>query len=342
MKPKDRDFIETFEGLMFCVVGYLHPPNRYTSYLKYIPDPTGRWSRGSERFSRVIDYYHVTQVEKTYEFLRRYYPMYLFNCPVRNITISTVPHSRVKRYYDPRTRLKSILDVGGQDPLERKLADFVEFLHSISGVDASLFGITGSILIGNHNPKFSDIDLNVYGREASLRLKESLIEQARTESKMKRLSEEKKKDWIAKRSKWLSITMEDMSMIAERRWNQGIFDETYFSIHPIRTDDEIRENYSELIYHQLGEVTGKAIIKDAREAMFLPSTYKLSNSEVNRGKNIKVNELSSYEGVFSDVFLEGEQIEFKGILEEVSGKQNFYRVVVGGAGSKNSYIRLLK
>lgn len=342
MKPKDRDFIETFEGLIFCVVGYLHPPSMYTSYLKYVPDPSGRWIRGSERFSRVMDYYHVTQVEKTYDFLRRDYPIYLFKCPVRNIIIPSVPHSKVKKYYDPRLRLKSILEVGGQDSLERKLVDFIEFLHSISSVDADLFGVTGSILIGNHNPEFSDIDLNVYGKEASLRLKETLIEQSRTGDRMQPLSEEKKMNWVFKRSEWFGLTVEDMSMIADRRWNQGIFEETYFSIHPIRTDDEIVENYGDLVYHQLGEVTGRAIVKDSSEAMFLPSTYKLLNSEINHGKNIEIYEVSSYEGVFNDIFLEGERIEFKGILEKVSGKKSFYRVVVGGAGSKNSYIRLLK
>jgi len=342
MKPKDRDFIETHEGLIFCIVGYLHPPDMYTVYLKYVPDPSGKWIRGSERFSRVMDYYHVTQVEKTYDFLRRHYPLYLFKCPVRNITIPSVPHSKVKKYYDPRLRLKSIIDIGGQDSLENKLVEFVELLHGISGVDASLFGVTGSILIGNHNPKFSDIDLNVYGREASLKLKESLIKYAKTGGRIKPIGGERRTEWIIKRSEWFGLTINDMSKIAERRWNQGTFDETYFSIHTIRSDDETIENYGDLVYHQLGEVTGRGIVKDSSEAMFLPSIYKLSKSEINCRNDIEVDEVSSYEGIFSDIFLEGEQIEFKGILEEVSGKKSFNRVVVGGAGSKNSYIRLLK
>jgi len=41
-KPKDRDFVETLEGLLFCVVGYLHPPDKYTAYLKYSPAAEGR------------------------------------------------------------------------------------------------------------------------------------------------------------------------------------------------------------------------------------------------------------------------------------------------------------
>lgn len=340
-KPKDRDFIETLEGLIFCVVGYLHPPNRYSSYLKYIPDPRGKWRRGAEGFSRVMDYYHVTQVEKTYEFLKEHYPMYLFNCPVRNITIPSIPHSRVKKYYNPKLRLRSIVSGESRDSLERKLVDFVEFLHDISGVDTSLFGVTGSILIGNHNPEFSDIDLNIYGRESSLQIKQSLIKYLEKGGRVKPIGEEKRMDWVLKRSEWFGLSVEDMMVIAERRWNQGVFGGTYFSIHPIRTDDEITENYGDFVYRQLGEVTGKAVIRNSTEAMFLPSIYKISNLETNNGEKIDVDEIASYEGVFTDIFLEGEQIEFRGILEEVSGEKNFYRVVVGGSGSKNSYMRLV-
>ena len=41
--PKDRDFVETADGLIWCSVGYLHPHDRYTAYLKYTPAETRRW-----------------------------------------------------------------------------------------------------------------------------------------------------------------------------------------------------------------------------------------------------------------------------------------------------------
>ena len=45
-KPKDRDFVETVESFLFCVVGYLHPPDKVTAYLKYVPDTEGKWRKG--------------------------------------------------------------------------------------------------------------------------------------------------------------------------------------------------------------------------------------------------------------------------------------------------------
>ena len=127
-KPKDRDFIETAEGLLFCVVGYLHPPERITAYLKYIPAPEGKWGRGETRYSRVLPFYHVSQVEETYSLLEERNPHFLFDCPVRNIRISSVPRRKVKAYYHPRERLREIQSSGGKDPLEKKVVNLVRLL----------------------------------------------------------------------------------------------------------------------------------------------------------------------------------------------------------------------
>jgi predicted nucleotidyltransferase len=56
--------------------------------------------------------------------------------------------------------------------------------------------------------------------------------------------------------------------------------------------------------------------------------------------DLNIKQLVSYEGMFSDIFRVGERIEFSGILEEVSGRDNFYRVLIGGSGFKDSYIKL--
>src|SRR4030043_1601441 len=140
-KPKDRDLIETNEGLFFCVVGYLHPPDRYTAYLKYVPALEGKWTRGTSAYSRVVPYYHVTQVENTYSFLKDKYPKYLYNCPVRNIEVSSVPREDVLRYYYPKERLDSILREGASNTLEEKLVSLVEFLKDETAVSTSNLGV---------------------------------------------------------------------------------------------------------------------------------------------------------------------------------------------------------
>ena len=103
--PKDRDFIETPEGMLFCVVDYLHPPGKYTAYLKYSPAAEGRWRRGDTAYHRELAYYHAHQVGQTLDYLQEHYPAYLGYCPVRDMRFSLIPGDRVATYYCPEARL---------------------------------------------------------------------------------------------------------------------------------------------------------------------------------------------------------------------------------------------
>jgi predicted nucleotidyltransferase len=336
-RPKDRDFVETVEGLLFCVVGYLHPPDRIMAYLKYVPSEEGRWSRDETRYSRVIPFYHVSQVEKTYDYLRERYPEYIFECPVSNITVSSVPRDKVKAYYRPRDRLGEIVEGGPKDELEWKLTDLVTILTGLSGLGVGDLGITGSMLTASHSPEFSDMDITIHGREASMRLKEALLKTRGEESLIQPYNASKKEDWSTSRAGRFPLGFADLMDFAERRWNYGVFRDTYFSLHPVRTDDEITEEYGENIYRRIGEVTGRARVADSSESIYLPAIYRVE--DVVSDKAAGATEIVSYEGLFCDMFEEGETVVFGGSLERVEGKRSHLRVVVGGAGSRPSYIK---
>jgi predicted nucleotidyltransferase len=64
----------------------------------------------------------------------------------------------------------------------------------------------------------------------------------------------------------------------------------------------------------------------------------VKDSELDKNKR-KISRIISYEGLYGGVFNEGEKVEFNGNLEHVTGKKEYYQVVIGGAGSKNGYIR---
>jgi len=340
-KPRDRDFIETVEGLLFCVIGYLHPPDRYTAYLKYIPAPYGKWSRGDTHYSRAVPFYHVSQVENTYDLLRSNYPQYLFRCPVMNITVSSVPRTNVKKYYRPKERLKEIFDEGPNDPLEEKLLNLVDLITTQTGLNRSDFGVTGSILTRNHDPSFSDIDLTIHGSRASNSVR-SFVKKIRVMGgQIEPYDEDEMKRWCLARSNRFPLGMEEMNTLAKRRWDYCFYNGTYVSFHPIREDSEITESYGELIYHQLGIVKGTAAIRNSAESIFLPAIYELENVKLEMPKGLEVAQLVSYEGIFCDAFENGENIEFSGTLEKVSGTGSFYRAVVGGSGFGGAYIKLV-
>ncbi len=288
--------------------------------------------RNGVRYSRSIPYYQVSQVENTYQYLKEKHPEYILQCPVRNIEISWVPKNRVKKYYNPQERRREIKKEP-RDSLEEKLLRLTDLLEETASCDDA-FGVTGSILTKTHNPAFSDIDLTVYGREESYRTMKALTDLKEESKKIKGISSQEKGEWIIHRLGKYKLKAEDLMKIAERRWNYGYFEGTYFSIHPTRTDEEITENYGDNTYHRIGQATGTAVISDSSESIYLPAVYKVSDSEPSG-----VSEIVSFEGLYGGLFDIGDRIEYNGILEEVTGKNPHQRIIVGGAGSPDSYIK---
>jgi predicted nucleotidyltransferase len=334
LKPKDRDFIESVDGHMFCVVGYLHPPDGYTAYLKYVPSPGGKWERDGIRYSRSIPYYQVSQVENTYDYLKQNHTDYILKCPVRNIEISWVPLTHVKTYFKPRERVSEIKSNGAKDPLEEKMLKLTTILEESAGIEGSI-GVTGSILTKTHNPEFSDIDLTVYGQDESFRLKETLNKLKDESEEVNTISEQEKGEWIINRLGKYELDAQDLMRAAEKRWNFGYFDGVYFSIHPIRIDAAIIEDYRDNTYHRVGKVAGTAVISDSSESIYLPALYKITDCE----PCTEVSRIISFEGLYGSLFERGEKIDFNGILEEVRGKNPHKRIIIGGAGSPDSYIK---
>jgi len=336
LKPKDRDFVETAEGHLFCVVGYLHPPGGYTAYLKYVTAPLGKWGRGTTRYSRALPFYHVAQVENTYEYLRRNYPGYLYECPVRGFTVSWVPKTSIKKYYWAQRGLREIRRRGPRDPLEKKLLSLADLLSEEAGVKE--LGVTGSLLTGIHNPDFSDIDLTVYGRGPSNRLRDAVVRLREEGNPVRPPSMEEDERWCQERADKFPLTVDQLQRVAETRWNYGYYEGTYFSIHPTRSDKEITEGYGDNTYSRRGEVRGAATVADSGESIYLPAVYAVEDAEI-EGKSAQVTRLVSYEGLYGGVFQEGDRVEFGGVLEEVRGKAPVDQVVVGGAGSPAGYIK---
>jgi hypothetical protein len=197
--------------------------------------------------------------------------------------------------------------------------------------------VTGSILTGSHSPNFSDIDLTVYGQKASAALREALRETRRNDGVIQPFNTAKREVWSLTRQGRFPLGFGELMEFAERRWNYGEYMDTYFSIHPVRTDTEIAEEYGENIYTSIGSVRGSATVANTSEAIYLPAIYRLEDVKTDSGQ--VVTEVASYEGLYADMFYVWERIEFSGILERVKGKRSTHRVVVGGAGSEPSYIK---
>ncbi len=335
-RPKDRDFIETGEGFLFCLVGYLHPPDRYTAYLKYTPAEAGRWARGMAHFRREVEYYHVRNIAKTLDFLRIHHPRYISFDPVRNLSFSFVPREAVTFYYRPEKRLQAIL-AAPADPLEKDVEALVSLLAGADGPGPEAFGITGSILLRIHDPSFSDIDLLVYGRDATAKARATLP--VLRGGAIQPVAPDRLSRWRAETAGQFGLLPDDVASLETRRWNYFQFRNRYVSIHPTRRDEEIQEPYGQHRYRAVGLATIEATVADAADSIFLPACYALADVTIREGAQQQIMELVSYEGLFCQAADPGDRIVASGVIEQVDDGP--CRLVVGAAGlSDGGYLKV--
>ena len=343
---RDRDFIQTNECFFFCVVGALHPPERVISYIKYVPSDTGTWGKDEKRFSRILQKYTIPNLLETFNYLEANHPHYLFHSPVDNITITAVPHRNIREHFKPEQKLAKLRQTSQPDSLQQKLVRFTRFLAETSGVPADSFGVTGSLLLDIHQPEFSDLDVIVYGMKDSWILHKALNENRGSEAPMKRLGGKALREWCVRKAKQYPLSPAEASKIYERKWNLGIFEDKWVSIHPVKLEGEVAGEYGESTYHPCGQVTIRAVVRDNTDCLFLPSVYKIGEVDVLEGPQLgRVTELVSYENLYGSIAENGETIQARGKLECVTEKgssRQHYRVLVGSTeGKGREYMKLV-
>jgi len=344
---RDRDFLRTKEGFFFCVVGPYHPPNRVISYLKYAPARLGSWGKGIWRFKRVLRNYTIPSLLETFNLLEKDYPHYLFYSPFYNILMTAVPLEYVAKHYQPEEKLAQLVNAKRLDLLQKKVKRLVSFLSEKGSVQTEFFGITGSILLNIHRLGISDIDLTIYGSENSLAVKKVLQDAySRRTSNIRRLDGSALRAWCRSKTSTHPLTLDEALLFYKRKWNMGIFEDTEFSVHPVKLEHEINEEYADKIYEPLGQVVMGAVAVENSDSIFLPATYRVQDARVIKGPQVAdIEEVVSYEGLYGDLAEVGESILVKGKLELVHDKKNrrkYHRVVVGSPEGKGTeYMKLL-
>lgn len=336
---RDRDFIESSEGLLFAVVGNVHPRGRVVAYLKYAPGylggPRVKWSRGGIQYGRVLPYYSAMGVKHTIEFLRRYYPHYLVFDGFRGLELIEVPQEFVKVHYRPEERLAELLEEPN-DPLEELAAELVDELSRESGVPPSQFGITGSILLRIHDPRHSDVDLVVYGVKASRRVREALRGlYERGDRRFARPTGALLEAWVQDIIRVHPLTPEEARTLYLRvKWNRGLYRGRQFSVHPVKVDEEVDEAWEDKVIRPVGLVKVRGTVASAEDSLYMPAVYKVEDVRVLEGASppVEIRYVVSYEGLYIDIASEGDVIEVFGkaeLVRDLRRGDEYAQVTVG-------------
>ena len=339
MQVRTRDFIYTSDGLYFASTNYIHPSDRYISFLRYVPDENG------DREKDGIRYRKVGSVE-AYDYLRKNHPDYLYFCDVTNVEMMGVPLNKVKRIIKPEHRLlglKKTFESGGEvknPEIISKLMDVCDFFHYIGGIPYENMGISGSILPGLQKDDVSDLDYVIYGldnhRKAIATFKQYRNKEVYIEDKDKHITLNGITDdyWnfvYNKRMSDSSLTIEEFRWYENRKANRGTINGTLFDILATKNYDEIEGEWGDTRYEPQGIAKVECDIESALGAFDNPSLYTIKNLEVISGVDKPISEIVSFTHTYAGEVIDGEHVIAKGKVEKVisENKDEYYRLVVG-------------
>jgi len=333
---RDHDFLETWDSLIFCVVGDIHPPGRIFSYLKYVPG-TGPWRRCGRSFSRIFSDYSMNEFKKMLDYLKRVNPEFVRYDPVIGAEMSSVPIEFIKKHYSCLEGLRELLKRGPRDRLERLTIALIRELCDHGDLHEDDLGITGSILLRIHHER-SDIDLIVYGRREFWKAVEILGE-------LGYLGVGSREQALRDMLRRYPIASSDASKLVDRIRYRGVYRGVKFSIHGVRKSEEISEKYSDKIYRRIGLARAILEVDDASDSCFNPAIYKVHGSAEIGGREYHVEQLMCYDLTFSAMFEKGDRIEAYGKLESVVDRvhgKKFYSLLIGSVeAAGREYVRLI-
>lgn len=306
---RTRDFIETREGLLFSVVLNLHPVSGIISQLRFRRTSTGLVKIGS--------------TQDSYQFLSDY-PGYVQFCPELDRDLVIVPRDCVMRHYNPTSGLIEIMKSdNGAD-----VSVIVSELLLKSGLHLDDLGITGSYLIGAQDHE-SDIDLVIYGLDTYNRLVLALqecVEQAI-------FSPLDRGDWQRIYQKrgldaTTGYTFREFLWHESRKWNRAKLGKRRFDLLSGRRIEEITGDFQDFTFKRLGEAHVECKVIDSSLGFDYPARYQVSNCNA-LCQNVR--EIVSFTHTYIDQVREGEVALCAGILEKVSGKEDYYRILIGSS-----------
>ena len=322
----DHDHLEDTHDNIYVVVGNVHPPSKVIAYLKYVPvNNKTIWCRGNVCYERVVKKYGVKNVMSTI----KHYQEYSYD-PVFGSRVPQVSLSKVVRVYKPNEKLREIVN-RPRDDLELEVTELVDEIERDIGIEMSSVGIDGSILVGIHNPKYSDIDLVIYGCRESIYFTECLS----SLRSLRRLPPDRALRHLRSQSEIYGLSVDLIKNIQppyKRLWFKERREVNITFV------DRYTYRYGDVVFKPLTPVEVIINVEGGScTSLFYPSyTYVnevkdvkgVTNPDLMHEIKNRLTYVISYEGIFSYVLYKGGEVRVKGLLELVL-PQSYYVVIVG-------------
>ncbi|MEM3622684.1 MAG: nucleotidyltransferase domain-containing protein [Candidatus Bathyarchaeia archaeon] len=332
---RDRDAIITKEGLIFRVFGYTHPPEGYICDVEYAPaeifkseNPKAYRTDGKQVFYKFYE-------DEGWKFVERNFPEHMvFHKPLNGKVVG-VKHHNIAEMRKPEKELERLVAMKPKDELLKALQKVLEIVTANSSLPTRNFGVFGSLLHGFYHPKFSDIDLIVYGRQNAVKIREVL--QELYGNRRSSLTNEFENDKSVKGKNWRfkNFSSQDFIWHQKRKLIYGIFNDKAsrrtikVEFEPVKEWNEIRNEYEETKkIAREGWIKAFLRVKDDLDGFFMPSLYDVEVLEIVDGPKFgDVKRVVSYLEEFRMQAWKDEVIYVEGNLEKVETSDGSFHQV---------------
>jgi uncharacterized protein len=338
LRLRDRDAVITREGLIFRVLGYSHPHDSFIcdaeyAFSKIFKSDDLRATRGSGE-----ELFYKFYEDEGWKFIQNRYPQYMTHHEMLNRKIIGVSLNDIFTTRKPDKVLQQLLKMKAKDGLVSAMQTVVNDVSESSGLSLTDFGVFGSMLHGFHHPKFSDIDLVIYGGKNLDELRKTLDELYRSDSAAFKNEFETDQSIKAKNWRFRNLSPKEYVWHQRRKLTYALFQDEN-SGRTIKTEFEPVRNWNEINneYDSKTQIIPKgwthilAKVTDDHESPFIPSVYAIEPQEICEGPReaMETKRIVSYMEEFRLQAKRGEIIDVRGNLEEVLAPTgNFFQIAL--------------
>jgi predicted nucleotidyltransferase len=338
IKLRDRDAIQTKEGLIFRVLGYSHPPNAYICDAEYASqnifkstDPRAPRTATNQIFYKFYNDEGMKLISNQFQKYTIYHEM--LRQKVVGIRSEDITQTR-----KPQERLQQILSAPQKDTLTKATQQVLNITTKRSGLKTRNFGVFGSMLHGFHNPALSDIDLIVYGKKENKKIRKTLQNLYKDSRSGFHNEFESEQVMNGKQWRFKNFSVADFVWHQQRKQIFGLYDDKATGrtikaeFEPVKAWGEIKSEFDpETKIKRKGWVKLKARITQDEEAPFIPSVYGIEPLKVLSGEQagLEAKRVYSFMEEFRLQAQKDEEVIVEGNLEEVvSPKNSFFQVTL--------------
>lgn len=325
LRLRDRDAIVTREGLIFRVFGYTHPPDGFVCDAEYAPSNLFKSANPKAYRTDGENVFYKFYEDEGWRFVKANFPQYMLLYEPIGRKVVGVKNTDVACVRKPEEALKRLIEKGSKDELLEALQKILEATVAGSGLSIFDFGVFGSILQGFYHPKFSDIDIVVYGRKNLERIREVLQELYNDKSSGFLNEFEDDSPIRGKAWRFKNIGPKEFVWHQRRKLIYGVFRDKA-SGRAIKVEFEPVKDWSEISneYNQIRTITREGWVKallrveDDSEAPFMPSIYHVEVVKIVEGPKVEdLRRVVSYLEEFRMQAWKDETVYVEGNLEKV-------------------------